>query len=507
MERCRVSFTGAIEGFGQDAAFSRIQPVMFSLPLALNRTNKGISFKTQGAIEGRVNYKGPIDRFLLLAPLAEQTLKGSADLDIAASGTLQQPRFVGRASLLNGTYENVAQGIFLDKLNAQGQVQHSGDLFVLSVDVAASDGQGAASPIKAHGVVQLGTKPRVDATLSLDRARIIHTQEMTLVASGDLKLDGTLPALSAAGAVNIQSFEFQIPDALPPDIIDIKVVAVDAHGNPIAPEEKEEKKVRAPPIEVALNVAIAGRQQIYIRGRGLDSEWSASMHVSGTESDPKLEGDLNLRRGSFDFAGRRFDLSQGQIHFVPSRSTDPDLSLQATNQTTSATTGTTAIINISGRASKPDIKLTSDPAGLPADDVMALMLFGHPADQLSALQAVQLANAVATLSGQNPLSKGPGILDRARTSLGLDLLDFSAGGQEGDSGDSRQVHPPRRFRVRVAEHRHQDRFGFGDHRPFALDQRTDERRAGIARERWRQLEARLLTASSAPGAFLAMRGR
>ncbi len=28
----RVSFTGAIEGFGQDAAFSRIQPVMFSLP-------------------------------------------------------------------------------------------------------------------------------------------------------------------------------------------------------------------------------------------------------------------------------------------------------------------------------------------------------------------------------------------------------------------------------------------------------------------------------------------
>ncbi len=322
------------------------------------------------------------------------------------------------------------RGIFLDKLNAQGQVQHSGDLFVLSVDVAASDGQGAASPIKAHGVVQLGTKPRVDATLSLDRARIIHTQEMTLVASGDLKLDGTLPALSAAGAVNIQSFEFQIPDALPPDIIDIKVVAVDAHGNPIAPEEKEEKKVRAPPIEVALNVAIAGRQQIYIRGRGLDSEWSASMHVSGTESDPKLEGDLNLRRGSLRLRWPQVRPQPGPDPFVPSRSTDPICRFRRRTRPLS-TTGTTAIINISGRASKPDIKLTSDPAGLPADDVMALMLFGHPADQLSALQAVQLANAVATLSGQNPLSKGPGILDRARTSLGLDLLDFSAGGQEG----------------------------------------------------------------------------
>jgi translocation and assembly module TamB len=422
----RVALTGAIEGFGQDAAFSRIQPVEFSFPLVFDRAGKGSKFKTTGQIEGWVKYKGPIDRFLLLAPLAEQTLKGAADLDITASGTLLDPRFLGRASLQNGTYENVAQGILLDKLNAQGQVQHSGDLYVLSMDVSASDGQGAASPIKAHGVVQLGTKPRVEASLSLDHARIIHTQELTLVASGDLKLSGTIPSLAASGSVNVQSFEFQIPNALPPDIIDIKVVQVDAAGNPIV---QETEKARSPPIEVALNVAIGGRQQIFIRGRGLDSEWSANMHVTGTESDPRLDGDLTLRRGSFDFAGRKFDLSQGTIHFSPSRSTDPDLSLQATSQTTS---GTTAIINVSGRASRPDIKVTSDPAGLPADDVMALVLFGHPADQLTALQAIQVANAVATLSGSNPLSRGgPGILDRARTSLGLDLLDVSAGGQQG----------------------------------------------------------------------------
>lgn len=420
----RLALTGAIEGYGADAAFTRVQPVTLSIPLKLDRRGGKLAFNTEGPIEGRVRYKGPIDRFLLLAPLAEQTLKGAADLDIAASGTLKDPHFAGRASLQNGTYENAADGIFFDRLNAQGQVEHTGDVYVLSLDVSASDGRGGASvPIKAKGVMQLGVKPRIDASLHLDHARLIHTQQLTFEASGDVKLDGTLPALAASGAITVHNVEFQIPNALPPDIVRVMIVPVDANGQPIAPEVKPQHET---PVTVALNVVIAAKQQVYIRGRGLDSEWSTVMKVTGTVEDPRLDGDLTLRRGSFDLSGRRFDLSQGSIHFIPSRTSDPDLAIQARSGTAS---GATAIINVTGKSSHPEIKLTSDPP-LPPDDVMSLVLFGRPAEQLSALQAVQVANAIATLTGESPFSKGPGILDRARTSLGLDLLDVSMG-EEG----------------------------------------------------------------------------
>ncbi len=449
----RFVVTGAIEGYGQDAAFGRIEPVRFSMPLSLDRRGGKLAFKTDGPIDGRVLYKGPIDRFLLLAPLAGQSLKGTTDLDISVSGTLEQPRFSGHATLRDGTYEDIADGISLDRLSVDGNVEHSGDLYVLSLDVAAGDGRGgSASPIKAKGTMQLGTKPRVDASLHLDHARLVHTQQLTVEASGDLKLAGTLPGLAASGAITIHNFEFQIPNALPPDIVDVKVVPVDASGHPIEAEAKPKKES---PIEVTLDVAVSARQQVYIRGRGLDSEWSSNLKVSGTVADPRLDGNLDLRRGNFDFSGRRFDLDQGTIHFTPSRSSDPDLAIEARNETPS---GTTAIINVSGKASRPDIKLTSDPA-LPQEDVMSLVLFGRPADELSALQAVQVANAVATLTGGKPILEWPRH-SRPRTHRSRPRSPRRIARRGGRRRHPRKVYSPRRVRLGVARHRREGRARF-----------------------------------------------
>src|SRR5262249_41902150 len=151
----------------------------------------------------------------------------------------------------NGSYENIADGILLDKLNVQSQVEHSGSNYVLSADVSASDGRGAAAPIRAKGTMLLGTKPRPAASLPMGQARLIHKQEMTLIASGDVKLEGNLPKLAATGSVDVQSFEFQIPNELPPDIVQVKVVIVDAQGHPVAPEKAAK---RPPPFEISLDV-------------------------------------------------------------------------------------------------------------------------------------------------------------------------------------------------------------------------------------------------------------
>ena len=54
---------------------------------------------------------------------------------------------------------------------------------------------------------------------------------------------------------------------------------------------------------------------------------------------------------------------------------------------------------------------------------MALILFGKPASDLTATEAVQIAAALAQLSGKSPLGGGgPGITDKLRSSLGLDTL-------------------------------------------------------------------------------------
>ncbi len=105
---------------------------------------------------------------------------------------------------------------------------------------------------------------------------------------------------------------------------------------------------------------------------------------------------------------------------------DPTLDFVA--QTTVA--DVTATVRITGFADAPKIELSSTP-DLPQDEIMARLLFGETASQLTALQVVQIGSALATLSGGggglNPLAK-------IQKTLGLDRLSVGGGSNNGPTG-------------------------------------------------------------------------
>ena len=64
---------------------------------------------------------------------------------------------------------------------------------------------------------------------------------------------------------------------------------------------------------------------------------------------------------------------------------------------------------------------------------MALILFGKQPTELTALESLQIANAVAQLTGTGPFGGGGGgIGNTVRSSLGLDALSF---GVDSDTGE------------------------------------------------------------------------
>ncbi|MEL7154728.1 MAG: translocation/assembly module TamB domain-containing protein [Pseudomonadota bacterium] len=65
---------------------------------------------------------------------------------------------------------------------------------------------------------------------------------------------------------------------------------------------------------------------------------------------------------------------------------------------------------------------------MPEDEVLAQILFGRDIQQLSALQILQLANAIGTLAGR----EGAGLLSGLRRGFALDDLDF----ETDDTGES-----------------------------------------------------------------------
>ncbi len=161
-----------------------------------------------------------------------------------------------------------------------------------------------------------------------------------------------------------------------------------------------------------VNLVIAAERDIFVRGRGFDSEWKMDLTVTGDAAAPVVTGAIEKVRGRFDLLGRSFDLTRGRLTFDGGREIDPriDVSLEL------EANGIRGGIVVQGRASAPELRFASTPA-LPEEEVLPRLLFGQSSQSLSGPQAIQLAVGVATL-----LSGDGGPLGFARDATGLNVL-------------------------------------------------------------------------------------
>jgi len=183
------------------------------------------------------------------------------------------------------------------------------------------------------------------------------------------------------------------------------------------------EKPQAPgyPVDLDMSVDLPGK--VFVRGRGLESEWRGDLTVTGTAAEPVITGQLTIVRGFFDFLGRRWDLTRCTITFDGSTPPSPVLDITAEVNRGDII----AQLRVVGAASSPSISLTSDPP-LPEDEVLSRVLFGRALSEIKPSQAVQLASAARTLSGaQGPITQ---LTSGLRQSLGIDSLNI----QSGDAG-------------------------------------------------------------------------
>jgi translocation and assembly module TamB len=138
------------------------------------------------------------------------------------------------------------------------------------------------------------------------------------------------------------------------------------------------------------------------------------LKVGGTVTEPRITGSANLVRGSYDFAGRRFDLQRGLIRFQGESPVNPVLDITAEG----GVQGLNAVIRVTGRGQQPEISFSSTPS-LPQDELLSRLLFGTSITNLSAPEALQLAAAVASL---NESGGGLDPINAVRAATGLDRL-------------------------------------------------------------------------------------
>ncbi|MEM8935821.1 MAG: translocation/assembly module TamB domain-containing protein [Pseudomonadota bacterium] len=397
--------------------------IALDVPARLVRSPE-LTLDTAGDLDGNLRYDGDLNVIAGFFPPILQTLEGGFKADLAIAGPISSPALEGDAQITNGAFTELQSGFSVAGLNASATARFSDKGSALTFAGAARGAsQSREETIMLDGEISLGRTPRMRVDIGFDDAVLSALPIRTVRINGALNIEGPTERPNATGEIRIDELDaaISVPENVglaPIDVVKDEEERRRENGAVIAPPA-------APGFEFDLSITADDR--IFIRGRGLESEWAANIQATDDRDTALISGSMSLRRGWFDFSGRRFDLSRGDVSFDRLSPNNPLLDIQADYATGD---GVTAIIAVSGRADDPKIELTSTPS-LPSEDIMALVLFGKPAADLTAFESLMTAQAFASLAGIGPFGGDGGVTGALRRAVGLDLLSVDVDTQTG----------------------------------------------------------------------------
>ncbi|MBB5348662.1 translocation/assembly module TamB domain-containing protein [Desulfoprunum benzoelyticum] len=374
--------------------------------------------KGQGGIDAdaplsvHADLDSEIARFWPYVPLPDHLLSGRIKLVADLSGSLSDPSWEGVLTLEDGSYENLQFGTLLRHIRLDGRFDRGG---MRITELSADD--GGKGTLTGHAEVVLGDAAAVTyrGEITMRDAAVVRMDELQLWTDINLSVAGDSNAATIDSEITVSHGEVDLAVALPASVPQLDVVYLDQPGR----EATAEKQDATAPFTAILDATVKIPGRLFLRGKGLDSEWGGRLDISGAADSPKIVGELRARRGRLDVLGKTFSIRESQISFLGGQPPDPLLDIVGV-YTVEDLLVTAAL---TGPASDVKLALTSVP-DMPQDEILSRVLFGKAQGSLSTFEALQLAAAAAELAGKGG---GLNVVGSLRKSLGADVMRVEGG--------------------------------------------------------------------------------
>ena len=350
--------------------------------------------------------------------ISPRSVSGRVGYDLRLSGPLALRSLSGRVTLSDGRIADPDLGLSLQEVAAIGQLGGG------SLQLSATSGLSSGGRLRVDGPVRLDGRQEADLAITLESLRLYDPELYETRIGGSLSLRGPLAGGALlSGALQLGETEIRVPASgfsSASELLNLRHIRDTASVR----DTRRKAGLLAALSEgsggtgsaraIGLDVTISAPSRVFIRGRGIDAELGGDLRLLGTTADIRPAGGFSLIRGRIDILGRRLVLSRADL--VMEGSLVPRIDIAADTESD----GITSTVRIEGPANDPEVSFSSSPE-LPQEEVLARLLFGRGLDKISALQAAQLANAVAVLAGRG----GLGLVGNLRRNFGLDDLDVT----------------------------------------------------------------------------------
>ena len=357
---------------------------------------------------------------------------GTANGTLKITGSIASPEMDGDMALTQVQFEAPETGVSYRNLNAVLRVVDS----IMVVDTFTVEDEDG-SVLRMNGRLDVLTRDAggdVDLRIVAREFKLLGNQFGDLSVNLDLTGAGTVTAPQLIGAITVVRGRFEVDQLLQQFLPSTAYVAAGpVTSKPAAAADADTHAAPVPPTMfagAALSIDVILPENVVVRGRGLQTDdgpiglGDINLTLGGTLQVAKapgreasLTGEVMVVRGTYDFQGRRFSIERGsRLRFRGDDYTNPTLDITATR----TVSGVDVTARIQGTAASPSLTLRSDPA-LDEGDILALVVFNRPINQLGGGERVSLAARAGSLAAG--ALAGP-IADSVARALDLDVFEI-----------------------------------------------------------------------------------
>jgi len=369
---------------------------------------------------------------------AVRNVAGTLQIDMTVKGRADNPVMDGFADVQKASFEVPANGVRY----------RNGAAHISFVPQAINIESFHLEDSKGNPVELTGTAGTSELHLgnlgfevSATQFEVLHNELGTLAINAVVTITGTLADLSVSGDIAIDRGSLDASEML---LRLQRPYAVVSTGTPTPGETT----AATPPLpgvsaiwdNLQLRLRLHASNNLIIKGDNMRLSRESVADIG--DINAVFGGDLSIRkevhqrvelagalqtvRGTYAYQGRRFTIERdGTLRFVGGSSLDPLISITATR----TVSGVLIKAGLRGSASAPELELTSSPT-LEESDILSLLLFNTPSNELGAGQRNELAFQAATLASGFVVSPA---ISAVGEKLGLDFLQIEPS-SSGTSG-------------------------------------------------------------------------
>ena len=286
-------------------------------------------------------------------------LSGTAEVAVRVTGTYEQPRFNGTASVVGSSFSLLLGNERWQIANVKALVRFTSNQ--AQIDSMTGTLGGGRISVTGGALLEGFTLARFLFDIHGENVTAPYPTDFRTTADLDLQVKGTSREQLISGVVNVKRSEYT-QDIELADIINFR------RGESI----EEGSEIEITRAALFSDLRVEGRNALVFRNNLADVVGSISLTVNGPVKDPLVAGRITATSGTINFRNDRYELTRAFVDLPPQRQADPIINIQGESQIR----GYRVTVGLNGPLSQPQAVISSEPA-LPQADVVSLITTGQ----------------------------------------------------------------------------------------------------------------------------------